>query len=140
MMTIYKTRPFRGYIHSRPINGVRTPQHVQNLVIRDFSKKLGLTLSLSATEYAFPSSFLVLNQQLREIKTIGGLVFFSIEQLPKGKTRRMTILNNFVQKERAAYFAAERISIKTQVDLARVEDLFDLLELTNSLPQPYIPS
>ena len=29
----------RGYIFSRPFMGERAPQHVQNIIIRDFCKK-----------------------------------------------------------------------------------------------------
>ena len=29
----------RGYIGARPLNGSRTPQHVQNIVIRDYAKR-----------------------------------------------------------------------------------------------------
>ena len=32
-------KKFRGYIFSRAFQGERVPQHVQNIVIRDFCKK-----------------------------------------------------------------------------------------------------
>ena len=34
----------RGYIFSRPFMGERVPQHVQNLVIRDYCEKNGLKM------------------------------------------------------------------------------------------------
>ena len=33
---------WRGYISPRPVRGSRTPQHVQNLVIRDYAQRNGL--------------------------------------------------------------------------------------------------
>ena len=50
----------RGYIFSRPFMGERVPQHVQNLVIRDYCKKQELKYLLSATEYAMEGSHLIL--------------------------------------------------------------------------------
>jgi sporadic carbohydrate cluster protein (TIGR04323 family) len=42
----------RGYIASRPVRGQDWPQHVQNLVVRDYAQRNGLHYLLSATEYA----------------------------------------------------------------------------------------
>ena len=47
----------RGYIFSRPFHGNRVPQHVQNMVIRDYCQRNGLNYLLSATEYAMPDPF-----------------------------------------------------------------------------------
>ena len=40
---------YRGYIGSRPVRGERTPQQVQNLVIRDYAQRNGIAFKLSAT-------------------------------------------------------------------------------------------
>ena len=40
---------YRGYITSRPFLGERAPQHIQNLVIRDYAAKHGLDYLLSVT-------------------------------------------------------------------------------------------
>ena len=42
---------YRGYVTSRPFMGERAPQHIQNIVIRDYCKKNNLLFLLSATEY-----------------------------------------------------------------------------------------
>ena len=42
----------RGYIFSRAFAGQRIPQHMQNLVIRDYCQRNGHTYLLSAAEYA----------------------------------------------------------------------------------------
>ena len=38
------SRGLRGYIASRPVAGARVPQHVQNLVIRDYARRKGQEL------------------------------------------------------------------------------------------------
>jgi sporadic carbohydrate cluster protein (TIGR04323 family) len=42
---------FRGYIFSRPFMEERVPQHVQNIVIRDYCTKKGIQYLLSATPF-----------------------------------------------------------------------------------------
>ena len=68
----------RGYIFSRPFMGERVPQHVQNLVIRDYCKKQGFQYLLSATEYAMPNSHLILQQVLDELSELDGIIFYSL--------------------------------------------------------------
>ena len=50
----------RGYNFSRDFMGERVPQHVQNIVIRDFCQKRNLNFLLSASEYSMPNSFHIL--------------------------------------------------------------------------------
>ena len=57
---------YRGYIASRPVRGTSTPQHVQNLVIRDYAARSGLDFKLSATEYAMDGCYLMLEAVLDE--------------------------------------------------------------------------
>ena len=68
----------RGYIFSRPFLGERVPQHVQNLVIRDYCKKNQFQFLLSATEYAMPNSDIMLKQVVSELDKINGIVAYSI--------------------------------------------------------------
>ena len=57
---------YRGYISSRPSANGRVPQHVQNLVIRDYCATNNLNFLLSAVEYAMPNSFIMLEQVIKE--------------------------------------------------------------------------
>ena len=57
----------RGYIFSRPFLGERAPQHIQNIILRDYCAKRKFTFLLSATEYAMEGSNLILNQMLRKV-------------------------------------------------------------------------
>ena len=57
----------RGYIFSRSFLGERVPQHIQNIVIRDFCKKNSLNYNLSLVEYAMKGSYTMFNQIVDEI-------------------------------------------------------------------------
>jgi sporadic carbohydrate cluster protein (TIGR04323 family) len=47
----------KGYIFSRPFFGERVPQHIQNIVLRDYCRRNNLKFLMSATEYAIKNSF-----------------------------------------------------------------------------------
>ena len=81
----------RGYIFSRPFMGERVPQHVQNLVIRDYCARRQLQFLLSATEYAMPGCDLILAQVLDELPEVDGIVVYSLFQLPEGRQGRSTV-------------------------------------------------
>jgi len=57
----------RGYIFSRPFMGERAPQHVQNIILRDYCSKRGYDFLLSVTEYAMPDSFMILESLLDDL-------------------------------------------------------------------------
>lgn len=61
-------KQLKGYIFSRAFMGERVPQHVQNLVIRDYCQKNGYQYLLSGTEYAMEGCHLVFEQLLDEIQ------------------------------------------------------------------------
>ena len=66
---------FRGYISSREFGGQRVPQHIQNLVIRDYCKRKGIDYLLSATELAMPETYIMLTQLREQVDEIDGIVF-----------------------------------------------------------------
>ena len=73
---------FRGYISSRQFGAQRVPQHIQNLVIRDYRKRREINYLLSATELAMPETYIMLAQLREQVDEIDGVVFYSIEQFP----------------------------------------------------------
>ena len=86
-----KSKKVRGYIFSRAFMGERVPQHVQNIVIRDYCEKNNLFYLLSSVEYAMENCHLMLQQVLNEIKSIDGIVVYSLFQLPKNEKLRLKI-------------------------------------------------
>ena len=72
----------RGYNFSRSFMGERVPQHVQNIVIKDFCQKNNFNFLLSATEYSMKNSFYILNQLIDDMSGIHGIVAYSVFQMP----------------------------------------------------------
>ena len=116
----------RGYIFSRPFLGERVPQHVQNLVIRDYCNKQRLQYLLSATEYAMANSHLILQQVLEELSILDGIVFYSLFLLPEDKTERDRVINFILKKEKTIYFAVEGLRINNKTEHERIENIWQV--------------
>lgn len=115
---------YRGYIASRPVMGERTPQHVQNLVVRDYATRKGLRFLLSATEYAMPGCHLILQQVLEDLPNLDGVVCFSLFMLPEDEARRGAVWDRVLGAGKQLHGALEGIAVRDRDDVARVEDLW----------------
>ena len=106
----------RGYIFSRPFLEERVPQHVQNIIIRDYCKKNNYEYLLSATEYAMPNSEIMLRQIVNELDRIDGIIAYSVFQLPQNNVNRSYIIKKILEKKKEIHFACESIYIKNLSD------------------------
>jgi sporadic carbohydrate cluster protein (TIGR04323 family) len=119
----------RGYIFSRPFLGERVPQHVQNLVIRDYCNKQGLQYLLSATEYAIANSHLILQQVLDELPRLEGIVFYSLFLLPENKVERNRVIQLIIEKRKTIYFAVEGLRISNKSEYERIETIWQVKQI-----------
>ena len=127
----------RGYIFSRPFMGERVPQHVQNLVIRDYCTKNNLHYLLSATEYAIPNSHLIHEQVMADLSSVDGIAAYSIFQLPENEKERMKVYQKIVANNKSYHFAVEGLSMNHQHECERIESIW---RVRQTLPNCYIPS
>ena len=119
-----KNKIYRGYISSRPINNNIIPQSLQNLKIRDFAKNNNLDYGLSITEYRMKNSYYALNSLKNEIKSIDGVIFFSIYQLPESNSIRKKFLKFFLKKNKTLFFALEDIQLKSLNKIEELEQIY----------------
>ena len=113
----------RGYIGARPLNGSRTPQHVQNIVIRDYARRKNLQYLLSAVEHIMPGSYMVLEDILDELPRLNGVILYSIFMLPPDETRRRQIYDRVLREGCDLHAAVEEITLSSQKDIQAVEDI-----------------
>jgi sporadic carbohydrate cluster protein (TIGR04323 family) len=125
---------YRGYIASRPVNGVPYPHKVQNLIIRDYCKRKDMAFLLSVTEVATPGSFLMLNDLLSHLTPVSGIVLFSLFMLPAEKNKRDDVIARIIGAGKEVHAALEEIVIRNIADIAIVEDT-----ITVSRALPYTP-
>ena len=113
----------RGYIGARPLNGSRSPQHVQNIVIRDYARRKNLQYLLSAVEHIMPGSYMVLEDILDELPRLNGLILYSIFMLPPEEVRRREIYERVLREGCDLHAAVEEISLSSRNDIQAVEDI-----------------
>ncbi len=114
----------RGYIFSRPFMGERVPQHIQNLVIRDYCDRYNLHYLLSATEYAMFECHLMLEQVINELTDLDGVVAYSLFQLPEDRNQRQRIYEKVIQLKKTFYFAVEGLQMGNIQECDRIETLW----------------
>ena len=87
----------KGYIFSRSFYGERVPQHIQNLVLREYCKSKKLHFILSSTEYRQDNSTYILFEILHNIKNYDGIIMYSVFQLPEKKVLRNKLYSGFLK-------------------------------------------
>ena len=117
---------FRGYIASRPVNGVAYPHRVQNLVIRDYCQRKGMHFLLSATEGAVANSYMMLNDVLDHLATVEGIVLFSQFMLPAAKARRLEIYERVLSSGAQMHAAMEEAAIVKRDDIQGFDEVLTI--------------
>ncbi len=115
---------YRGYICARMEMGRSAPQHIQQLVIRDYCAKRGMTFLLSATEYCMEGCTLILDAVLAELGALEGIVMYSLYQMPTDKTKRMAMYEALFAGGCELHCAAEGHVIRNWDDANRIEDIW----------------
>jgi len=123
---------FRGYIFSRPFMEERVPQHVQNIIIRDYCSKKGIHYLLSATEYAMENSTLILKQLINDLPSIDGIVAYSIFQMPEDDAERQGIFKKILSSNKEIHFAVEGLSLYNNESYTRIENIW---QVRKTIPQ-----
>jgi sporadic carbohydrate cluster protein (TIGR04323 family) len=117
-------KKIKGYIFSRPFFKERAPQHIQNIIIRDFCKNNNLHYSLSAVEFAMEESFKTLNEIINNMNNLDGIVAYSLFQLPVNDEARKKIVNKIINKNKTIYFALEDLKISNSNDFQKIENIW----------------
>jgi sporadic carbohydrate cluster protein (TIGR04323 family) len=127
-------RGYRGYIASQPVRGTSFPQRIQNLVVRDYAARHGLPFLLSATEYAMPGCYMILENVVNELPRIEGMIAFSAFMLPKRPERRADLYERIFSAGAVLHAALENIVVRTPADAATIEDLLQVAATLAHVP------
>ena len=124
----------RGYIFSRSFMGERAPQHVQNIIIRDFCKRNSLNYLLSVSEYKMKNSFLILKDVVSNMKDFDGIVAYSLFQLPSNYNERNKILRRIIKKKKFIFFAVEQVKVLTLKDINNINSIWRIKKVLPLCP------
>ena len=119
-----KIKKVRGYIFSRSFMGGRAPQHVQNIIIRDYCKRNNLFYLLSSTEYVKKKCHLMLQQTLEELNLIDGIVAYSLFLLPEDKNLRLKVYKKILSLKKEIHFSVEGLKISKKEDIEKIENIW----------------
>lgn len=119
----------KGYNFSRDFMGERVPQHVQNIVIKDFCNKNNLSLQLSATEYVMKDSFLIFHELISNINDLHGVVSYSLFLMPENDGERTKIFKKIIKKKKVIYFAVENMKIENIIDLEKINNIWKIKKI-----------
>ena len=117
---------YRGYIGSRPYQSGDYPQQIQNLVIRTYCQQHKLGYLLSATEYAMPGCYMMLEEVLNSLEVIDGIVLFSLFMLPENKLNREKIYDKILMANKTLHAAFESIQLQADKDIHVIEELLSV--------------
>lgn len=106
--------------------GERVPQHVQNIVIRNYCSKKSYQYLLSESEYSMEDSYHILKNLINNTSSINGIVAYSLFQLPKNDDLRKKLVFKLLKKKKTFHFAVEQISISNFKDWERVDCIWKI--------------
>jgi sporadic carbohydrate cluster protein (TIGR04323 family) len=124
---------YRGYVFSRSVDNHRVPQHIQNLVIRDYAQRRKLHYLLSATEYAMTGCYLILEQVVDELASLDGLILYSMFMLPAEATDRERIYRRVLKAGCRMHSAVEGFVLGDEPDIERWENVLRTANICKDL-------
>ena len=116
----------RGYNFSRSFMGERVPQHVQNIVIKDFCTKNNLNFLLSATEYSMKNSSYILSELITDLDNLHGIVAYSVFQMPEENKKRKEYLKKIFIKKKKIYFACENLKVTNNIEMKEIDTIWNI--------------
>ena len=127
-----------GYNGARHLATGRAPQHIQNLVIRDYCGRHGLPFKLSASEYAMPHCYMMLDKLVEEIDQHDGIVMYSMFMLPARAARRRAFYRRILGAGASLHAAVEDMALSAKTDLTRWEDILRVQALVATTSPPVL--
>jgi len=119
----------KGYIFSRPFFGERAPQHIQNIILREYCKKKNYNFELSNTEYSSVGNSKILMNILNNLKKYDGLIFYSLYQLPENFTERIKVYKKIYTQKKEIHFALENKKVSKKEEFNYLEKIYLLKKL-----------
>ena len=120
---------FRGYVASGRINGHFIPQHVQNIIIRDYANKNNLLYKLSSSEYIMENSTMILESLICELDKLEGIILYSMFQLPSDRIYRTNFYKKIIESKCTLHAAVENNMLIDDSDIVKWEEILILSQI-----------
>lgn len=116
----------KGYIFSRAFMGERVPQHIQNIILRNYCTNNNHIFFLSASEYTMTNSYNILNQVVENIDNFDGILAYSMFQMPEDFILRNKIFNKILTKNKILLFAVENMKLSNEDDKEKINEIWEI--------------
>jgi len=92
---------------------------------------------LSATEYAMAGCYVMLEEVMRELPSLDGIVMYSIFMLPMRRDRRLGVYERILTSGASLHGALENLAVKDRDGLRDLEDTIRLTHLMRRSQNPF---
>ena len=120
----------KAYTTPRSFGGFQIPITMQSTSLRNYCEKNGLTFHLHVVENQIPNTYLVLESLVEKADSYDGIVMCSVSMLPNDRDYRRSIVKRILEQGCALHFTFEQIVISSVKQLAELEELVSLIELS----------
>ena len=115
----------RGYISKLVYRGYRTPQHIQNQIIKIYCEKM-ILISYSPGRVFFGTP--TVSQLLCLDDNISHLILYSVFQLPLDRQHRLNLYRDAYRNNICLHFACENEVVKSFSDFENIELLIAIVD------------
>ena len=129
-----KVKIFRGYCTHNHFGEYKIPVPAQNIIYRDYCKNNKYQFNLSRNELFFENSDIILNEMLKELDDINGILMCSIFMLPENKKKAELFLKKILENRSEIHFILESIIVKNYSDLSVLMEILQMQIISKNCP------
>lgn len=120
----------KAYTTPRAFGGFQIPITMQSTALRNYCERNNLVFHLHVVENQIQNTFLVLEALVEKASQYDGIAMCSVSMLPTDRKYRRSIVERILEQGCALHFTFEQILISSVGQLAKLEELVALIELS----------
>ena len=120
----------KAYTTPRSFGGFQIPITMQSTTLRNYCEKNNLIFHLHVVENQILNTYLVLEALVEKAHHYDGIAMCSVSMLPTDREYRRSIVERILEQGCALHFTFEQILISSVGQLAELEELVALIELS----------
>ena len=121
----------KSYTTPRSFGGFQIPITLQSTTLRNYCEKNNLIFHLHVVENQIPNTYLVLEALVEHASQYEGILMCSVSMLPIDREYRRSIVKRLLKQGCVLHFTFEQIVISSVDQLAELEELVALIELSS---------
>ena len=126
----FKQKATKAYTTPRSFGGFQIPITLQSTTLRNYCEKNNLIFHLHVVENQIPNTYLVLEALVEKATQYDGIAMCSVSMLPSDGEYRRSIVKRILKLGCALHFTFEQIVISSVDQIAELEELMSLIELS----------